>query len=90
MKKETMTLLCLFRVLFCVGCGKADPSNATIDYGASSVYSKQNMDAAIKVIKNKFTRLTAVSCIVFPKCTMSETTGGGFPGTIRFELEGSV
>ena len=39
-KKETMTLLCLFRVLFCVGCGKADPSNAAIDYGASSVYSK--------------------------------------------------
>lgn len=59
MKKETMTLLCLFRVLFCVGCGKADP-------------------------------LTAVSRIAFPKCTMSETTGGGFPGTIRFELEGSV
>lgn len=36
-------------------CGKqAKMSDVTIDYGSSSIYSKEDMDAAIKAIKTVF------------------------------------
>ena len=36
-----------------------------IDYGASSVYSKEEIDSAIEIIKSSSLRLRAVNCIAF-------------------------
>ena len=54
MKKMITTILCLMLTLLFVGCGKADTSEVEIDYGTSSLYSKEDMDAAIKVIRKQF------------------------------------
>lgn len=54
MKKYITVAFCLAVVIFLVGCGKGDISNVKIDYGTSSVYSKEEMDSAIEVIKNEF------------------------------------
>ena len=37
-----------------VGSSKENLSGVKIDYGTSSIYSKKDMDAAIKIIKKKF------------------------------------
>lgn len=54
MKKIIIAVLCLVMSLFFVGCGKGNTSNVKIDYGTSSVYSKEEMDSAIEVIKKQF------------------------------------
>ena len=54
MKKTVTAVLCLVIVLLFVGCGKADISKVKIDYGKSSVYSEEDMNAAIEVIKKQF------------------------------------
>ena len=54
MKKNMTAALCLAMVLFFVGCGKGDIAKVQIDYGTSSVYSKEEMDSAIKVIEKQF------------------------------------
>ena len=54
MKKTVTAVLCLVIVLLCAGCGKADISKVKIDYGKSSVYSEEDMNAAIEVIKKQF------------------------------------
>ena len=54
MKKNMIAALCLVMVLFFVGCGKGDMAKVQIDYGTSSVYSKEEMDSAIKVIEKQF------------------------------------
>lgn len=54
MKKAISIGLCLIMVFLFTGCGKADMSNVKIDYGTSSLYSKEDMDAAIAVIKKQF------------------------------------
>lgn len=46
-----LTLLCLLFGLSACG-GKVD--NVEIDYGQSAIYSKEDMDAAIKLIKREF------------------------------------
>lgn len=53
-KKAISIGLCLMMVFLFAGCGKADMSNVKIDYGTSSLYSKEDMDAAIAVIKKQF------------------------------------
>lgn len=37
-----------------VGCGTADMSKVKIDYGVSSIYTEEDMNAAIAVIRKKF------------------------------------
>ncbi|MCQ2478655.1 MAG: hypothetical protein MJ091_05555 [Clostridia bacterium] len=54
MKKLTIAMLCIMLTLSLVGCGKADISEVKIDYGTSSLYTVEDMNAAIKVIKKKF------------------------------------
>ena len=54
MKKLVMVLL--LAACFCglAGCGKDSISEAKIDYGNSEIYSKEDMDAAINLIKDEF------------------------------------
>ena len=54
MKKIAATALCLMLVLSLVGCSKANMSKVKIDYGTSSIYSKEDMDSAIQLIKEEF------------------------------------
>lgn len=54
MKKVIRVLAGLFMVIFCIGCRKMDTGNVKIDYGTSAVYSKKDMDAAIKIIMKEF------------------------------------
>ncbi len=54
MKRSMAAALCLLAVLLLTGCRRADLSKVTIDYGTSSIYSKEEMDAAIDVIKKAF------------------------------------
>ena len=51
------TVMCLFVVIcFCglVGCGQGAASDVEIDYGDSVIYTEEDMDAAIKLIKDEF------------------------------------
>ena len=55
MKKIITVTLCIVLVLLFAGCGKnGDTSKVEIDYGASSVYSKEEIDSAIEIIKKQF------------------------------------
>ena len=54
MKKKISAAFCLVWLLLFVGCEKADISKVKIDYGTSSVYSEEDMNAAIDVIKKQF------------------------------------
>ena len=52
--KKILSILLLI-VLTCSLCAcKGNTSKATIDYGESKIYSKKDMDSAIKVLKKKF------------------------------------
>ena len=52
MKKIITVTLCIVLVLLFAGCGKnGDTSKVEIDYGASSIYSKEEIDSAIEIIK---------------------------------------
>ena len=55
MKKIITVTLCIVLVLLFAGCGKnGDTSKVEIDYGASSIYSKEEIDSAIEIIKKQF------------------------------------
>ena len=55
MKKIITVTLCIVLVLLFAGCEKnGDTSKVEIDYGASSVYSKEEIDSAIEIIKKQF------------------------------------
>ena len=45
-------ILCLAIVLLCCGCGRTD--RVIVDYGASQLYSREEMDAAIGAVKWEF------------------------------------
>ncbi|MCU0081163.1 hypothetical protein [Extibacter muris] len=53
--KRIITFL-LFVTCFCslAGCGKDTVSEMKINYGNSAIYSKEDMNAAIKLIKDEF------------------------------------
>ena len=75
MKKIITVTLCIVLVLLFAGCGKnGDTSKVEIDYGASSVYSKEEIDSAIEIIKKQLLRLRAVNCIAFLICQMKNAT----------------
>ena len=53
--KKYLLFLGIIGLLALTACGKqAKMSDVTIDYGSSSIYSKEDMDAAIKAIKTVF------------------------------------
>lgn len=59
MRKFTLTIYFFIMVFIISGCnnsllGGADYKNVKIDFGQSELYSQQDMNAAIKVILNKF------------------------------------
>jgi len=54
MKKTIAVILLLCLVMLC-GCNKpANMANVSINYGKSKMYSRQDMDSAISVIKKEF------------------------------------
>lgn len=56
MNKVITAVFCLLMACFFVGCGKqeGDVSKVKIDYGTSSVYSEEDMEAATEIIKEQF------------------------------------
>ena len=53
--KKYLLFLGIIGLLALTACGKqAKMSDVTIDYGSSSIYSKEDMGAAIKAIKTVF------------------------------------
>ena len=52
MKKALSLLFILLLALALTACGRV--SGATVDYGASELYTKKDMDAAISLIKSQF------------------------------------
>ena len=53
MKMTMAAILSLCFVMFC-GCSKARIDSVSVDYGKSEIYSQQDMDSAIDVIKKEF------------------------------------
>jgi len=53
LKKTMAVIFSLCFVLLC-GCGKANIDRVAVDYGKSEIYSQQDMDSAIGVIKKEF------------------------------------
>ena len=62
MKKIITAVLCFVLIFLFVGCGKGDISKVKIDYGTSSIYSKEDMDSAIDVIKKQFSSFEFEGC----------------------------
>ena len=54
MKKIISLLLSVVCVCCMIGCAKGSVSDVKIDYGASSIYSEDDMNEAIEIIKDKF------------------------------------
>lgn len=55
--KRILTLLMTLLLCTASGCGALPPgdvSNVQIDYGESALYTKEDMDAAIRVIEKEF------------------------------------
>ena len=57
MKKAISFVLCLVLAVTLVGCGKQDTSKVKIDYGTSSIYTEEDMSAAIDKILNEFSKM---------------------------------
>ena len=54
MKKVAAVLFALF-CLYCLsGCGNHSAAEVKIDYGKSALYSREEMDEAIRIIKQQF------------------------------------
>lgn len=56
MKKIVMALLLMACLCSLTGCGKNSISEVKIDFGNSKIYSEDDMNAAIELIKNEFSR----------------------------------
>lgn len=54
MKKYVFFLLSIIWVVGLAGCGKQAMPKVDIDYGSSSIYTKEDMDSAIKLIQDEF------------------------------------
>ena len=54
MKKIIVTVLTIICIFQLAGCNRASISDVKIDYGSSSVYSQEDMDAAISKIEKEF------------------------------------
>lgn len=65
MKRLIAMVLCLLFVISLAGCGKGNTKNLVIDYGTSSIYTKDDMDEAIDVIKKQFSSFEGVNCTAY-------------------------
>lgn len=54
MKKYGLFAICMVLIILFAGCGNQAALAVTIDYGNSSVYTKEDMDAAIATIQATF------------------------------------
>lgn len=54
MKKIISMMLGFMLVISLVGCGKSGIADVKIDYGASAIYTEEDMNAAIEIIKKEF------------------------------------
>lgn len=55
MKKRITSIFCVM-LLLSGGCSRGNTSSVTINYGTSSIYSKEDMDNAVEVIKQQFSQ----------------------------------
>ena len=56
MKKIVLVIIAVISVFQLTGCGSKTASKVTIDYGHSEIYSQEDMDAAIQLIKEDFSK----------------------------------
>ena len=54
MKKLTVLLLVVTCLCGIIGCGENSVSEVKIDYGNSVIYSEEDMNLAINIIKDEF------------------------------------
>ena len=54
MKKVISMMLGFMLVISLIGCGKSGIVDVKIDYGASAIYTEEDMNAAIEIIKKEF------------------------------------
>ena len=54
MKKRIVAFLLLAALFHLPGCGAKSENKIAIDYGSSSLYTKEDMDAAISLIMKEF------------------------------------
>lgn len=54
MRKTIIVCLLLAVLILLPGCGVKSESGVTIDYGSSTLYTKEDMDAAISLITKEF------------------------------------
>lgn len=54
MKKIIAMMICFTVTLSLAGCGTSATVNVNIDYGTSSIYTEEDMNAAIEKIKETF------------------------------------
>ena len=57
MKKAISFVVCLVFAVSFAGCGKSDTTKVKIDYGNSSIYTEEDMSAAIDKILNEFSKM---------------------------------
>ena len=62
MKKIVVLLLALCCVVGLTGCGSRSPADVKIDYGKSALYTKEEMDEAIGIIRQRFTEEQWKNC----------------------------
>ena len=53
MKKLIYLVFCIVLTLSLIGCGNSSTANVKIDYGTSSIYTEEDMNAAIEIIKKQ-------------------------------------
>ena len=56
MKIIVSVIIAVISVFQLIGCGSKTASEVTIDYGHSEIYSQEDMDAAIQLIKDEFSK----------------------------------
>ena len=56
MKKIVSLIIAVLSVFQLMGCSSKTASEVTIDYGHSEIYSQEEMDAAIQLIKAEFSK----------------------------------
>ena len=88
MKKMITTILFLMLTLLFIGCGKADTSEVEIDYGTSSLYSKEDMDAAIKVIRKQFRSFEG--CELHSLSYISDESSWLSVGSSQFHIDSGI
>ena len=56
MKKVISVIIAVISVFLLMGCGSKKASDVAIDYGHSEIFSQEDMDTAIQLIKEEFSK----------------------------------